>query len=269
MPANKMCSFSESVIANYGIECRKQWVEYNTHSLSRTYPSGIRVDSSNYNPLQAWHLGCQLVSLNFQTFDTPMRRNTGLFSINGGCGYVLKPDVLRFPGQAAAPRQRTLWIKIMCAINVPPNLSKGLMNSVVDPYIILKVRLLNGEAQCSAILRHTRRGSVSMWYGVFFCFTPEQVMTVDGEGGKVKTPVVEDDINPVFNTEATFPVTHPEMAILSCQLKDQDIGDDFIVGYFVAPVSELREGLRCMPLKAAKTNKQLTCNVLCEIKWLQ
>jgi hypothetical protein len=36
-----------------------------------------------------------MAALNFQTYDTPMQLNYGKFSANGGCGYVLKPRVLR------------------------------------------------------------------------------------------------------------------------------------------------------------------------------
>lgn len=55
------------------------WREYNCNHLTRTYPKGTRVDSSNYNPVPAWSVGCQLVALNFQTTDTPLILNDGLF----------------------------------------------------------------------------------------------------------------------------------------------------------------------------------------------
>ena len=55
---------------------------------------GTRIDSSNYNPLPAWSTGCQIVALNYQTYDTPLHVNNGWFRDNGGCGYVLKPQRL-------------------------------------------------------------------------------------------------------------------------------------------------------------------------------
>ena len=67
------------------------WKSYNTEHMTRTYPSGARVDSSNYNPMVAWSTGCQLVALNFQTCDTPLVLNDGLFRRNHICGYLLKP----------------------------------------------------------------------------------------------------------------------------------------------------------------------------------
>ena len=63
--------------------------------LVRTYPKGTRFDSSNYDPMQMWRCGVQVVSLNFQTLDMYMHLNQGFFRQNGGCGYVLKPAVMR------------------------------------------------------------------------------------------------------------------------------------------------------------------------------
>ena len=73
--------------------------------LVRTYPKGMRFDSSNYNPLPMWSCGIQMVALNFQTVDTYMHLNQGFFRRNGGCGYILKPAVMRreCSGGACAP----------------------------------------------------------------------------------------------------------------------------------------------------------------------
>lgn len=60
----------------------------------RTYPGGMRIDSSNFNPTQFWAYGFQMVALNFQTSDVPMAVNTAMFEQTGNCGYVLKPRVL-------------------------------------------------------------------------------------------------------------------------------------------------------------------------------
>ena len=42
-------------------------ISYNKRQLSRIYPRGTRVDSSNFMPQVYWNAGCQLVALNFQT----------------------------------------------------------------------------------------------------------------------------------------------------------------------------------------------------------
>lgn len=40
---------------------------YNKRQMSRIYPKGTRVDSSNYSPQPFWNVGCQMVALNYQT----------------------------------------------------------------------------------------------------------------------------------------------------------------------------------------------------------
>ena len=71
---------------------------YNLRQLSRVYPQGKRVDSSNFDPQQMWNCGMQLVALNYQTNDKPMWLNHGFFQRNGRSGYVLKPPVMLAPG---------------------------------------------------------------------------------------------------------------------------------------------------------------------------
>lgn len=43
------------------------WGSYNKRQMSRIYPKGTRMDSSNYLPQMFWNAGCQMVALNFQT----------------------------------------------------------------------------------------------------------------------------------------------------------------------------------------------------------
>ena len=77
--------------------CRKHPLALIAHTetqLMRTYPAGLRIDSSNFNPVFFWAFGIQLVALNYQTDDIPLAINTGMFEENGSCGYVLKPGTV-------------------------------------------------------------------------------------------------------------------------------------------------------------------------------
>lgn len=38
----------------------KLFVKHNSRQLSRIYPSGQRLQSSNYNPQEMWNAGCQM-----------------------------------------------------------------------------------------------------------------------------------------------------------------------------------------------------------------
>lgn len=90
-----MSSFNENVALGQMRQNAIEFVNYNTRQLSRIYPKGGRVDSSNYMPQIFWNTGCQMVSLNFQTPDLSMQLNQGKFEYNGNSGFLLKPDFLR------------------------------------------------------------------------------------------------------------------------------------------------------------------------------
>ncbi|TKS86069.1 1-phosphatidylinositol 4,5-bisphosphate phosphodiesterase beta-1 [Collichthys lucidus] len=87
-----------STLVNY-----VQPTKYNKSQLSRIYPKGTRVDSSNFMPQLFWNAGCQLVALNYQTIDLSMQLNLFMFEYNGRSGYRLKPEFMRRPDKHFDP----------------------------------------------------------------------------------------------------------------------------------------------------------------------
>jgi phosphatidylinositol phospholipase C delta len=61
------------------------------------YPFGLRFNSSNADPMVAWSHGIQVAAINMQGNDRPVWVARALFSANGNCGYVKKPDLF-LPG---------------------------------------------------------------------------------------------------------------------------------------------------------------------------
>nr|XP_015206174.1 PREDICTED: 1-phosphatidylinositol 4,5-bisphosphate phosphodiesterase beta-2 isoform X1 [Lepisosteus oculatus] len=103
---NKSYSISSFVETKGGDLLTKypvEFVEYNKRQMSRIYPKGTRMDSSNYNPQPFWNAGCQMVALNYQTMDFPMQLNMSLFEFNGRTGYLLKHDFMRRPDKKFNP----------------------------------------------------------------------------------------------------------------------------------------------------------------------
>ncbi|WAR19423.1 PLCB4-like protein, partial [Mya arenaria] len=98
-----MSSFNENTGLGYLKTQAVEFVNYNKRQMSRIYPKGGRVDSSNYMPQIFWNAGCQMVALNFQTPDLAMQLNQGKFEYNGNCGYLLKPDFMRRPDREFDP----------------------------------------------------------------------------------------------------------------------------------------------------------------------
>lgn len=91
----EMSSFPETKAEKYFLQQEtKMFVRYHRNQISRVYPKGQRLDSSNYNPIALWNTGSQMIALNFQTPDKPMQLNQAKFRDNGACGYILKPSFM-------------------------------------------------------------------------------------------------------------------------------------------------------------------------------
>ena len=59
----------------------------------RVYPAGMRIDSSNFNPISVWSCGIQMAAMNYQTVtDTNLHLHNSFFE--GTHGYILKPAVM-------------------------------------------------------------------------------------------------------------------------------------------------------------------------------
>lgn len=91
----EMFSFPEVKAEKYFLlQDSKIFLKYHHDQISRVYPKGQRVDSSNFNPIPLWNSGSQMLALNFQTPDKAMQLNQAKFRDNGNCGYILKPDFM-------------------------------------------------------------------------------------------------------------------------------------------------------------------------------
>lgn len=141
----ELSSFSETKAKSLIKEAGNEFVQHNAWQLSRVYPSGLRTDSSNYNPQEFWNAGCQMVAMNVQTAGLEMDIYDGLFRQNGGCGYVLKPDFLRDtqsffqPERPISPfRAQTLLIQVISGQQLP-KVDKNKEGSIVDPLVRVEI----------------------------------------------------------------------------------------------------------------------------------
>ncbi|CAH8495792.1 unnamed protein product [Heterobilharzia americana] len=89
--SHHMSSFNESVALGLIKKDCIAFVNYNKRQMSRIYPRGNRVDSSNYMPQIFWNA------------DLAMQLNQGKFEYNGNCGYLLKPEFMRRPERQFDP----------------------------------------------------------------------------------------------------------------------------------------------------------------------
>jgi hypothetical protein len=147
VPADLMCSYSESKTNKY---LKKQeeviaWIHHNKFHLSRIYPLGTRVDSSNLDPIGPWAAGNQLVAMNYQTKDLSMQLNTTKFLENGNTGYVLKPAYMIAP-KALPLTGITIRVHVISGQNLPKP-GGATRGEVIDPYV--KVNLFGVGSDAS------------------------------------------------------------------------------------------------------------------------
>jgi len=226
------------------------WREYNQEHLTRTYPAGVRVDSSNYNPILAWSVGCQLVALNFQTHDVPLLLNDGRFQQAGGCGYVLKPPSVS--GTNVPPQPRRLQISIISGHCLPK--PKGVaVGEAIDPYVRVELYDVqtSSNGKWDAVVGESLKTSVVMNNGMY----PSWPATKGKQPQKV-----------------AWQVQHPDVAMVLFQVLDEDLGVDDKIASAAIPVNALRAGYRSVPLYPGdKTNRRTGpfayANLLVKIDW--
>ncbi|XP_005297184.2 1-phosphatidylinositol 4,5-bisphosphate phosphodiesterase delta-1 isoform X1 [Chrysemys picta bellii] len=213
----EMSSFTESKAQKLAQESGTSFIHHNVRHLSRVYPAGWRTDSSNYNPVDLWNVGCQIIALNFQTPGPEMDVYQGRFQDNGFSGYVLKPRFLRDKQSKFNPKSITegawwmrkkLQIKIISGQQLPKvNKSK---NSIVDPRVTVEIH------------------------------------GVQRDNGKKQTKVIENNgFNPKWDEEFGFDIDVPELALVRFVVEDFDVStkNDFI-GQFTIPFTCLKQGYR-------------------------
>ncbi|XP_042643238.1 1-phosphatidylinositol 4,5-bisphosphate phosphodiesterase delta-3 [Tyto alba] len=204
----EMSSFSERKARKLIKEAGPALIQYNAQQLSRVYPLGLKMNSSNYNPQEMWNAGCQLVALNFQTPGYEMDLNAGRFLGNGCCGYVLKPPCLRSP-PGEGSRRLVLHVRVITAQQLPKlNREKG--SSIVDPFV--RVEIHGVPADCSK--QQTRHK-------------------------------LNNGFNPRWEETLSFQLRAPELALVRFVVEDYDSTscNDF-VGQFTLPLASMREGYR-------------------------
>uniref|UniRef100_A0A7N5KP67 Phosphoinositide phospholipase C n=1 Tax=Ailuropoda melanoleuca TaxID=9646 RepID=A0A7N5KP67_AILME len=209
-------SFSESKARSLIKEAGNEFVQHNAWQLSRVYPSGLRTDSSNYNPQELWNAGCQMVAMNVQTAGLEMDIYDGLFRQNGGCGYVLKPDFLRdaqssfHPERPISPyKAQTLLIQVISGQQLPKE-DTSKERSIVDPLVRVEI------------------------FGVRPDTARQETSYVENNG-----------FNPYWGQTLSFRVLVPELALLRFVVKDYNwkSRNDFI-GQYTVPWTCMQQGYR-------------------------
>uniref|UniRef100_W5UJ97 Phosphoinositide phospholipase C n=1 Tax=Ictalurus punctatus TaxID=7998 RepID=W5UJ97_ICTPU len=239
-PPFEMSSFSESKALRHIKNSGKFFVRHNSWQLSRIYPSGQRLQSSNYNPQDMWNAGCQIVALNFQTHGEQMDLNQGRFLPNGRCGYVLKPSFLCQPDSEFNPENTgggpghnptLLIIKVISAQQLPkPNTEK--LKSIVDPMVWVEI------------------------HGAPIDNNKKKTHRIDNNG-----------FNPRWDCTFKFLLHVPELVLVRFLVEDHDYtARNEFLGQFTLPFTSMRTGYRHVRLLRADGSRLTPASLFIHVK---
>ncbi|XP_061546334.1 LOW QUALITY PROTEIN: 1-phosphatidylinositol 4,5-bisphosphate phosphodiesterase beta-1-like [Phycodurus eques] len=229
-----MSSFVETKALEHLTKSPVEFVEYNKSQLSRIYPKGTRVDSSNFMPQLFWNAGCQLVALNYQTIDLSMQLNLFMFEYNGRSGYRLKPEFMRRPDKHFDPfTENTVDGVVANTLSVKVISGQFLTERRVGVYV---------EVEMFGLPADTRRKAL-----------------------KTKTSQNNNAVNPVWDEEPVVfkKVILPTLASLRIAAFEE--GGKFI-GHRIIPVSAVRPGYRYIGLRNEKNQSLILPAVFVSIE---
>eukprot|EP01103_Thecamoeba_quadrilineata_P001055 TRINITY_DN10934_c0_g1_i1.p1 TRINITY_DN10934_c0_g1~~TRINITY_DN10934_c0_g1_i1.p1 ORF type:complete len:951 (-),score=192.82 TRINITY_DN10934_c0_g1_i1:16-2838(-) len=216
----------------------QEMILYNTRQISRIYPEGSRVASSNYDPFPAFNHGCQLVALNFQTTDRNACFYHGKFVDNGGCGYVLKPPFLR---TTSGPLPGTIKSSLKDDSNLTPSITVQILDARFVPYDLSE-----------------------------YC-NPKVYIRVNGLPVDVTEEVStksqsRNGLAPEWNFSHQFKFVMSSVAVMSFSIYNT-VGFDTKVGSIDFPVDTIRSGYRLLKLFGTQEfmylRPRLNCSLLC------
>ncbi|KAG0300307.1 Phospholipase C [Dissophora globulifera] len=220
----KIISFSERVSLRLAKQSLQEFINMNKSHLTRIYPAGFRINSTNYDPHHHWAAGSQVVALNYQSYDRGMQMNAAMFTMNGHCGYVLKPAPLRLKPDEACNHDKApsfvkshpvdVTLEIISAQQLPrPN--EQQTGDVVDPVCEVEL-LIPGQSTVKVKTRH----------------------------------VSDNGFNPVWEESFKFRVDyeHHELVFFRFVVQDEDIKFSDLIASYCISLDSLQEGYRHIQL---------------------
>ncbi|KAI0973362.1 PLC-like phosphodiesterase [Xylaria arbuscula] len=222
--------------------------EHNRRYIMRTYPSGMRIQSSNLDPPVFWRKGIQIVALNWQKWDEGMMLNQGMFTGTGG--YVLKPEGYRgqkilseADGSAEVP-----------ATNSTPAISHHTLNLKITVYAAQDLPLPHKDDKAKGFKPYVKIELHTAPPHILLGLKHEDGHAKEGEY-KARTHT-QKGLHPDFKGETLaferVVGVVPELAFVRFLVKDDEIGRDDLAAWACIRLDRLRSGYRFVHLLTAK-----------------
>ncbi|KAK2795050.1 Phospholipase C [Onygenales sp. PD_10] len=247
---------------------------HNKSFITRVYPSGFRLRSSNFDPNIFWRRGVQMVALNWQTYDVGMQMNQAMFAAGTDqTGYVLKPDSLR-----TSPSPRSLAL----SVDGKPKVERKLVRFSVDIISAQQLPRLQGMGPDDNINPYIE---IEM-----FCADDKKKGVAFGEGGvntsarngmsgighphRRRTKIEQKNgYNPVFNDrfKLSLETKYPDLVFVRWVVRNSPDGRSFggnnsvQLATFTAKLSSLSQGYRYLPLYDGSGDQYLFSTLFCKI----
>lgn len=275
---NHIFSFAERTAMKFSKDPDKKVAleKHNTRYLMRVYPSGYRVNSSNFDPNTFWRRGVQMVALNWQTYDLGLQMNEAMFaSLHDHTGYVLKPRELRISrttsdplADAAAAKLRKdrklvkFSIDVISAQQLPRPKDQKPDDSF-DPFVEVEVFSADDKAKgASTVEGGIEAGDSKAASGL-------------GAPTRRRTTVVrENGFSPIFSTNGggkmSFSIQTKFESLIFVRFSlynDGHSGDrSSMFGSYTAKLTSLQQGYRHLPLYDNQGEQFLFSTLFVKIK---
>lgn len=259
---NHIFSFSENTFVKLCAkesETKTALEKHNMRYLMRVYPGARRIDSSNFNPLQAWRRGVQMAALNWQTYDVHMQVNEAMFAAGSDrLGYVLKPEELRQAKHLAiadvvsddGELKEKKWKKIVrfgvdiVSAQRLPRPRNQSSETPMNPYI--EFEMYSAEDKARGIATGEGGTDASARDGMLGIGSPlrKRTRVVEGNG-----------FDPVFNQpiQMTVETKHTSLIFVRWTVWNSPDGrransNNTLLATFTAKLDSLQQGYRHLPL---------------------
>lgn len=242
--------------------------KHNRKYLTRVYPSGFRLRSSNFDPLKFWKRGVQMAALNWQTYDIGMQLNQAMFAAGTDrTGYVLKPESLRISDMFDEDRKKKMERKlvrfevdVISAQQLPRPRSIGADDNI-NPYVDIEMFSADDRGQSLVVgeggMNASTRSGIS---GIGF---PHRRRT------KIEQ---SNGYSPIFNDQfkLSLETNYPDLVFVrwtvSSSFDGRSAGNSSVqLATFTAKLSSLSQGYRYIPLYDSSGDQYLFSTLFCKI----